>query len=381
MSIDNAAPKAAQNKAAQKKELPSLLYSEVETELSSTIRGMLGTHATWQSVLERTEAADTTDRALWKRIAVDQGLAGLAVPEELGGAGASWREVAVVLEELGRATAQVPYLGSAVTATSLLLELGEKDLLGQLASGEKVAAVVVPFSAVPGAEVNGSLTGRDGTISGTVTSVADALAADILLVPTVDGLYAVDAGAASIAGIVSLDMTRQLADITFNAATGSLLADAATLAPALQKSLVLTAALLASEQLGVAESALDVAVDYVKNRYQFGRLIGSYQALKHRLADVYVLVSQLRAAARYAAACAASDDVDLPVAASVAQSHGSYVAVKAAEECMQLHGGIGFTWENQSHLFLKRAKADSIGVGRADQHRALLAVLVDLPAS
>ncbi len=376
MSIDNAAPKAA-----AKKELPNLLYSEVETELSSTIRGMLGTHATWQSVLERTEAADTTDRALWKRIAVDQGLAGLAVPEGLGGAGASWREVAVVLEELGRATAQVPYLGSAVTATSLLLELGEKDLLGQLASGEKVAALVVPFSTVPGAAVNGSLKVSGGAISGTVTSVADALAADVLLVPTADGLYAVDAGAASIAGIVSLDMTRQLADITFDAVTGSLLADAATLAPALQKSLVLTAALLASEQLGVAEAALDLAVDYVKNRYQFGRLIGSYQALKHRLADVYVLVSQLRAAARYAAACAATHDADLPVAASVAQSHGSYVAVKAAEECMQLHGGIGFTWENQSHLFLKRAKADSIGVGRADQHRALLAALVDLPAS
>ena len=381
MSIDNAAPKAAQEKATPKKELPSLLYSEVETELSGTIRGMLGTHATWQSVLERTEGADTTDHALWKRVAVDQGLAGLAVPEELGGAGASWAEVAVVLEELGRATTQVPYLGSAVTATSLLLELGEKDLVGQLASGAKVAVVVVPFSTAPGAEVNGSLTISGGTISGTVTSVADALAADVLLVPTVDGLYAVDAAAASIEGIVSFDMTRQLADITFDAATGSLLADAATLAPALQKSLVLTAALLASEQLGVAEAALDVAVDYVKNRYQFGRLIGSYQALKHRLADVYVLVSQLRAAARYAAACAATDDSDLPVAASVAQSHGSYVAVKAAEECMQLHGGIGFTWENQSHLFLKRAKADSIGLGRADQHRTLLATLVDLPAS
>ncbi|PRZ30192.1 alkylation response protein AidB-like acyl-CoA dehydrogenase [Antricoccus suffuscus] len=381
MSIDNAAPKAAQKKAAEKKELPSLLYSEVETELSGTIRGMLGTHATWQSVLARTEADDTTDRALWKRIAVDQGLAGLAVPEELGGAGASWREVAVVLEELGRATAQVPYLGSAVTATSLLMEFGEKDLVRQLASGEKVAAVVVPFSTVPGAEVNGSLKVSDGKVSGTVTSVADALAADVLLVPTTDGLYAVDAAAASVAGIVSLDMTRQLADITFDAASGSILADTATLAPALQKSLVLTAALLASEQLGVAEAALDVAVDYVKNRYQFGRLIGSYQALKHRLADVYVLVSQVRAAARYAAACAGDNDEDLPVAASVAQSHASYVAVKAAEECMQLHGGIGFTWENQSHLFLKRAKADSIGLGRADQHRTLLAGLVDLPAS
>ena len=375
MSIDNANPKTK----SAKDDVPNLLYTDVETEVSNTLRTMLGTHAAWQSVLARTESDQTTDTALWKRIAVDQGLAGLAVPEELGGAGASWREVAVVCEELGRATAQVPYLGSAVTATALLLELAETDILGQLATGEKIAAVVVPFSTAPGDAVNGSLSVSDGKISGTVTSVADALAADVLLVPTSEGLYAVDAASAKRKGFMSLDMTRQLADISFEGVTGTPVADAAQVAPALQKVLVLTSAMLAAEQLGVAEAALDTALAYVKGRYQFGRIIGSYQALKHRLADVYVLVTQVRAAARYAAACAGTDDSDLPIAASVAQAHASYVAVKAAEECLQMHGGIGFTWENQSHLFLKRAKADSIGLGRADQHRALLAGLVDLP--
>ena len=366
MSIDNANPKTK----SAKDDVPNLLYTDVETEVSNTLRTMLGTHAAWQSVLARTESDQTTDTALWKRIAVDQGLAGLAVPEELGGAGASWREVAVVCEELGRATAQVPYLGSAVTATALLLELAETDILGQLATGEKIAAVVVPFSTAPGDAVNGSLSVSDGKISGTVTSVADALAADVLLVPTSEGLYAVDAASAKRKGFMSLDMTRQLADISFEGVTGTPVADAAQVAPALQKVLVLTSAMLAADFTVFAYLGAVCGLAFI---------IGSYQALKHRLADVYVLVTQVRAAARYAAACAGTDDSDLPIAASVAQAHASYVAVKAAEECLQMHGGIGFTWENQSHLFLKRAKADSIGLGRADQHRALLAGLVDLP--
>ena len=120
-------------------------------------------------------------------------------------------------------------------------------------------------------------------------------------------------------------------------------------------------------------------MDYVKERYQFGRPVGSFQALKHRLADLWVDVTQARAAARYAAVCAGDADDDLPVAASVAQAFCSPVAVHAAEECVQLHGGIGFTWEHPAHLYLKRAKADSIGFGSADRHRQTLAGLVDLP--
>ena len=139
------------------------------------------------------------------------------------------------------------------------------------------------------------------------------------------------------------------------------------------------AALLASEQLGVAEWCLDTTVAYLKERHQFARPIGSFQALKHRLADVWVDLTQVRAVARYAAACAADGDPDLPVAASLAQAFCSPAVVHAAEECVQLHGGIGFTWEHPAHLYLKRAKADAIGFGPADRHRAALAALVDLP--
>jgi alkylation response protein AidB-like acyl-CoA dehydrogenase len=137
---------------------------------------------------------------------------------------------------------------------------------------------------------------------------------------------------------------------------------------------------LASEQLGVATWCLESTVDYVKTRYQFARPVGSFQAVKHRLAQLWVDVTQARAVARYAAGCLADADPDTAVAASLAQAHCGPVAVRAAEECVQLHGGIGFTWEHPAHWYLKRAKASAIALGTAAQHRATLGPLVDLPA-
>jgi alkylation response protein AidB-like acyl-CoA dehydrogenase len=214
-----------------------------------------------------------------------------------------------------------------------------------------------------------------------VTGVADGSAADQLLVPTEDGLYLVDATADGVTrtSVVSLDLTRPLADISFEGATGQRVADGDTAKAAVRAGLTAGAALLASEQLGLAEWCLENTVEYVKVRHQFGRPVGSFQALKHRLADVWVDVTQARAVARYAAVCAADGDADLPIAASVAQAFCSPLAVKAAEECVQLHGGIGFTWEHPAHLFLKRAKADAVGFGSADRHRQILAGLVNLP--
>ncbi len=137
--------------------------------------------------------------------------------------------------------------------------------------------------------------------------------------------------------------------------------------------------MLASEQLGIAERCLEMTVAYVKERRQFARPVGSFQAIKHRLADLWVAVTQARAAARYAAACLAAGDPDAAVAVALAKATCSNVALKATQETVQLHGGIGFTWEHPAHLFLKRAKADSIGFGTADAHRASLARLADLP--
>ncbi|MBW0013993.1 acyl-CoA dehydrogenase family protein, partial [Mycobacterium sp.] len=177
---------------------------------------------------------------------------------------------------------------------------------------------------------------------------------------------------------VALDMTRPLATVRFSGAASACVGPGDdAVAAALQTG----AALLASEQLGLSQWCFDTTLSYVKQRKQFGRTIGSYQAIKHRLADLWFEVGAATAAARYAAdTCARSDD-DAAVAAALAQSYCSGVAVHAAEECLQLHGGIGMTWEYPAHLYLKRAKSDQLAFGTAYSHRTRLGQLVNLPVS
>jgi alkylation response protein AidB-like acyl-CoA dehydrogenase len=178
---------------------------------------------------------------------------------------------------------------------------------------------------------------------------------------------------------VSLDLTRPLADLELLGTPARLLAGPPTAAAALRGALLTGAGLLASEQLGIAEWCLAATVAHVKERRQFGRQVGSFQAVKHRLADLWLDVTGARAAARNAADALAADRLDAPVAVAVAKAHCGAVAVRAAEECVQLHGGIGMTWEHPAHLYLKRAKADEIALGTPGRHRAALAALVDLP--
>ncbi|HEY3681810.1 MAG TPA: acyl-CoA dehydrogenase family protein [Streptosporangiaceae bacterium] len=352
----------------------NLLYTDVETDLRASVRALLDERAPASAVLAHIEDADNTDLKLWRTLATDLGCAGLPVPEERGGAGATWRETAVVAEELGRAVTPVPFLGSAVLGTAALLAAGDAETLEAAASGEKIVTLAVPLTAMPDSYAP-TVQAEDGTLTGTVTSVADAGHADALLVPAADGLYLVDASDVTRTPVVSLDMTRRLTDITLDGASGRRIADGTD---AVARALAVGGAMLAAEQLGLAEHCLNTTIAYVKERHQFGRAIGSYQALKHRLADLYGAVSQARAVARYAASCVADDDPDAPVAVALAQAYTSEVVVTAAEECVQMHGGIGFTWEHPAHLYLKRAKADSIALGTADRHRAALAALVDL---
>jgi alkylation response protein AidB-like acyl-CoA dehydrogenase len=356
-----------------------LLYSDVESELRASVRGLLAQRSPVTQVLARIEANEPYDQALWRTLAAEMGLAGMAVPERFGGGGASLREAAVVIEELGRGVAPVPFLSSAIVATTTLLAGNAADPLTKLAAGESVAVLAVPFLSVPDSPQS-TVTAEGGRLTGTVGLVADGLAADLLLVPATDGLYLVDATAEGVSrtGLVSLDLTRPMADLRFDGAAGQRVAEGSAARSAVAAGLTAGAALLASEQLGLAEWCLETTVEYVKQRHQFGRPIGSFQALKHRIADVWVDLTQARAVARYAAVCAAEADDDLPIAASLAQAFCSPFAVKAAEECVQLHGGIGFTWEHPAHLFLKRAKADAVGFGSADRHRHILAGLVDI---
>jgi alkylation response protein AidB-like acyl-CoA dehydrogenase len=369
---------------------PDLLYSDVEEDLRSSVRDLLADRATASAVLARAETAEPYDLKLWHTLAADLGAAGLAVPDELGGHGASARETALVLEELGRSVAPVPFLGSAVLATSALLRADTTqevvaELLPRLAAGELIGTLAIPLSAHPGVAFPESVTlNADGTLSGRVGTVADASVAEVVIVPAVGpdgpGLYAVDAAAAAVTELVSLDLTRRVADVVLENSPARLVAGREHAPAALQHALTTAAGLLASEQLGIADWCLAETVRYVKERYQFGRPVGSFQAVKHRLANLYLEVVNARAAARYAADALASDSDDIPVAVAVAKSRCSTIAVYAAEEAIQLHGGIGMTWEHPAHLYLKRAKSDSIALGTAGRHRATLATLIDLPA-
>jgi alkylation response protein AidB-like acyl-CoA dehydrogenase len=376
--------------------VPDLRYTDAEEQLRAVVRDLLADRSPLTAVLARVDAGEADDVPLWHTLAADLGCAGLLIDESHGGAGASYREAAVVAEETGKAAACIPYLTSAVMATTALLGTGDADLLGGLASGRLTAALAVGFATMappPGAARSwpvrvGQPDERDGTgivrLSGTVSGVAGALAADVLLLPgdgVPFGLYAVDATAAGVTRtpLVSLDATRPLADVTLDRAPGRQVATGEDAARAVAAALTAGAGVLASELFGVAEQCLGMTVSYVKERRQFARPVGSFQAVKHRLADVWVAVTQARAAARYAAACLATGDPDTPVAVALAKAASGDAAVLAAQECVQLHGGIGFTWEHPAHLLLKRAKSGSMALGTSDRHRAALAALVDLP--
>jgi alkylation response protein AidB-like acyl-CoA dehydrogenase len=383
--------------------LPDLLYSEAERALADSLGSLLADRGGLDKTLARTESVETYDDALWHAVAAELGCAGLLIPERGGGAGASYREAASVAEALGAAVAPVPFLGSSVVATAALLSVAASaptrvadDLLRRMADGGVTSALATPFATPPGrgfpvsVRVAGLRPGDSeagvARMRGMVSGVADALPAGVLLVPA-DGvphaLYLVEVSAPGVAKapVVSLDMTRQLCDLSLDDAPGTLIASGAAASAALEAALTAGAGILAAEQVGVAQRCLDMTVAYTKERRQFARPVGSFQALKHRMADVWVAISQARAASRYAAACLATGDPDVKVAVAMAKAYCSEAAVLAAQECVQLHGGIGFTWEHPAHLYLKRAKADSIGFGTPDAHRAALAALVNLPAS
>jgi alkylation response protein AidB-like acyl-CoA dehydrogenase len=428
-----------------------LLYSDTERTLASALADLLSSRAAVTDVLARTEKPETYDTDLWRTVAADIGLAGLLIPEALGGAGASYRELAAAAETFGAALAPVPYLGSAAVSTAVLLSAARSnaaspeapgasspraapgaaafaapatastgttaadraaavspaaELLRRIADGGLTAALAVEFAVGPGlsegaggrppasqqsapfpaaARVAGGNAAGTTKLRGTIPAVADALPADVLLVPAEGvphGVYLVEATAPGVhrTPVVSLDMTRQLCDISLDDAPARQIVVAGAAEAAVEAGLTAGALVLAAEQLGLAQRCLDMTVGYLKERRQFARPIGSFQALKHRLADLWTMITLARAASRYAAACLADGDPDTPVAVALAKSACCEAAVTAAQECVQLHGGIGFTWEHPAHLYLKRAKAASVGFGTPGAHLAALAGLVNLPA-
>ncbi|KAA5834456.1 acyl-CoA dehydrogenase [Saccharopolyspora hirsuta] len=357
-----------------------LVLDQEQRELRSAVRKFLAEHAPPRRVRELADG-DGHDPELWRRLSAELGLTGLVVPEEFGGSGAGHAERAVVLEELGRALAPVPFLASAVLATDVLLELDDAraraELLPAMASGELVAAVAWDQESVPTAAQ------RDGSwvLDGRAPRVVSGDIADVVLVQAKTGQgtawFRVRGEHVAKTPLRALDPTRRLSNLDFAAAPAELLASPD---PDAVRARVrdLAAVALSAEQLGGMTRVLEMTAEYAKVRVQFGRAIGSYQGVKHRLADMCSAVEQAEAAVRYAAWTADADPGELPLAAALVQVLVSPANFQAAADTVQLHGGIGYTWEHDAHLYYKRAKTSELLLGTPDQHRARLADLLQI---
>ncbi len=367
--------------------------STEQLELRESVRRFLAGRAPVSRVRELMETEGGTDPAVWQQAGAQLGLQGIAIPESCGGAGFSFAEQAIVLEELGAALYGGPYLASAVLAATALLScpdtVAARRLLPPIASGESVATLA--FTEDDGSwdpapvRLTAAGDGAGGwVLDGHKSFVLDGHTADLILAVAATGsgpsLFAVQAGAGGLHRRVlpTLDQTRKLARLEFRSVPAQLIGAAGEAAPVLARTLDVAAIALAAEQLGGAQRALDMAVGYAKTREQFGRPIGSFQAIKHRCADLLLEVESLRSAVGYAAAAVAEDSAEVPVLAALIKAYASDVYVHVAGENIQIHGGIGFTWEHDAHLYFKRAAASALFLGDASYHRERLAQRIGL---
>jgi alkylation response protein AidB-like acyl-CoA dehydrogenase len=376
--------------------------TEEQEELRASVRRFLADRAPITAVRELMETTDGVDAAVWRQAGEQLGLHGIAIPEEYGGAGFSFAEQAIVLEELGAALYGGPYLASAVIAATALLaspdEDARKKYLAPIASGDTIAtlafteedgswepdAIRLAATAVSRGDDPQQNTADGWQLDGRKSFVLDGHTANLILVVARTGdtlsLFAVPAEANGLTRIAlpTLDQTRKLARLDFTGVPATLIGSVGDGVGVLSHTLDVAAIAQAAEQLGGAQRALDMAVGYAKVRHQFGRPIGSFQAIKHRCADLLLEVESLRSAVQYAAAAVAEDSAEVPTVASLVKAYASDVYFHVAAENIQIHGGIGFTWEHDAHLYFKRAKASELFLGDASYHREHLATRIGL---
>lgn len=340
------------------------MSSELD-DLAGAVRSVIDRR--WSSAALRAviDSPAGYDRDLWSVLCEQVGVAALAVPETHDGVGAGVRALQTVAEELGRHIVPTPFLGSSVLATALIAGSGD-DLLADLAAGRRTAAVL--FS---GSGLDDRLLAVDGgRLFGTAQLVLDGdIADDLVVVATAGdrpGLYVVDGAAAHRRHTPSMDPTRRFAEVTVSGVEARRLPGDAE--AALAHALDVSCAVLAAEQVGAAARALEITVEYTKSRVQFGRPIGSFQALKHRMADLYVLVESARSAAYAAGEALDACCADAAQAVATAKVYCSEAFSTVAAEMIQLHGGIGITWEHDAHLYFKRAHSSSQLFGDPAHH-------------
>jgi alkylation response protein AidB-like acyl-CoA dehydrogenase len=368
----------------------SMTFSAEQDELRSSVRRFLEQKSPSAEVRRLMETEEGYDPAVWSQMASQLGLQGLALPEEHGGSGYGFIEQIAVLEEMGRALLCAPYFSTVVLAATALLESGDeaaqKDLLPGIADGSTIATlawVEDPSSWDTSAISATARRKGDGyVIDGTKTLVLDGHIANLLLVvaQTDNGpsLFAVEAEASGLSrrSLETLDMTRKLASLELAGTPGRLIAEEGAATRILERTLQHAVVALSAEQVGGAQKCLEMSVDYAKLRVQFGRPIGSFQAIKHKCADMLLEVESAKSAAYYAAWAIADNTDEVPVVTALAKAYCSDAFASAATETIQIHGGIGFTWEHDAHLFYRRAKSTEQFLGSPAAHRDVLAGLL-----
>ncbi len=362
-------------------------FSEEQEELRKMVRRFLDEKSPESEVRRLMATEEGYDPAVWRQMAQELALQGLGIPERFGGQGFGPVELYVVFEEMGAALLCAPYFSTVALAANALMNVGTEEdqarWLPGIAAGETIATLALTDDAggwdLATTSTTAARSGDAWTVSGVRNYVTDGSVADLVLVPAMSdaglSLFAVtrDASGVTRENLPTMDQTRKQSRLTLDAAPAALVgADGAAL-EGLQVTLWMAAAALAAEQVGGAQRVLDNSVEYAKSRVQFGRPIGSFQAIKHKCADMLLDVESAKSAAYYATWAAQERNEDLPVAASLAKSFCSEAYFHCAAENIQIHGGIGFTWEHHAHLYFKRAKSSELFLGDPAYHRELLA--------
>jgi len=372
--------------ADQPRNQAEFTFTDEQAQLRAAVRKFSADNFDESTVRRLMESDPPFDPDVWARLGGELGVLGLSVPESDGGVGGTLVDQAVAVEELGAVLACGPIFGTVFLTIPALVAASSgpvrDELLNELVEGRRTAAFAVPDRAGAFDPVDVAVTASGDTVTGTVERVVDAGSADVLLVaakgPDGIALFAVEATEAGVerTPLATLDLTRPQANVRFAEAPARLIAGPDDAARVIDHALHVGAALLAVEQVGAAQHLLDLSVEYAKSRLQFGRPIGSFQAVKHRLADVLVDLEHARSTA-YHAVWALTDGSDDPaLATSIAQAVCSAALSHIATDAIQVHGGIGFTWEHQAHLYFKRAATDAALLGSAEQHRSRVAAMV-----
>lgn len=366
-------------------------FSDEQQEFRSIVRRFLEGKSPTTAVRRLMETEAGYDADVWRALSTDLGLTAVHIPEAYGGQGFGVSELAIAVEEMGRALLCAPYFASTVLAATAILKAGseaqKQALLPSIAAGQTIAALAFTEDNgrwdADGVTMTAASEGGKWRLNGTKSFVVDGHTAGLLVVLArrpgstgVEGLSffiaKADATGLTRKPLASMDPTRKLARLSFENVEAELLGTEGAAAGPLTETLDIAAICLAHEMVGGAEQLREQAIAFANQRYQFGRPIASFQSLKHKAADMLLEVELAKSAAYYAAAAVDEGDPDVPALASLAKAAASDAYMQTAIHAVQIHGGIGFTWDNDTHLWFKRAKSSEVFLGGPEYHRERL---------